>query len=102
MQRTLHFRMSLAVALAAVTLYVSAKETALPNPVWPPPPNPPRVVFVKTISGPADIGQSPSIWRRMANWVTGETGDSLKLQKPFGVALDEAGNLCITDTGANT
>ena len=37
----------------------------------------------------------------MANWITGDNGESLRLQKPFGVALDENGNLCLTDTDAN-
>jgi len=101
--------LSISVAAALAVLAVSCVSTnqqkpvaSAPVPVWPPPPDQPRVVFVKTISGPADIGQTPSVWRRFANWVTGETGESLRFQKPFGVALDETGNLCVTDTGANT
>jgi DNA-binding beta-propeller fold protein YncE len=72
------------------------------RPVWPPSPDEARVAFVKTISGPADVGQSLSVWHRLSNWVTGETGESQRLQKPFGVALDESGNLCLTDTGNGT
>jgi DNA-binding beta-propeller fold protein YncE len=38
----------------------------------------------------------------LAHFVTGSTGQSQDLQKPFAVSLDELGNLCVTDTGANT
>jgi sugar lactone lactonase YvrE len=69
--------------------------------VWPPPPSEPRIAFVQSIRGPLDIGQHSSFWRSAANWITGDSAESLNLRKPFGVALDEKGNLCITDTDAN-
>jgi DNA-binding beta-propeller fold protein YncE len=107
MLKHFHWRMLAALALIglAVSCVSTKQEIPVPNAaslVWPPPPDDPRVVFVKTISSPADIGQSPSVWSRMAKWVTGDTGGSRKLQKPFGIALDEIGNLCLTDTGNNT
>ncbi len=89
----------LAVSFASIK---AGTTPAVPNPVWPLPPDEPRVVYVKSISGPADIGQTPSLWGRLAHWATGSTGQSQNLQKPFSVALDESGNLCLTDTGANT
>jgi DNA-binding beta-propeller fold protein YncE len=52
---------------------------AVGGPVWPPPPEPPRI----------------------ANFFTGETHRNI-LAKPIGVALDDSGNLLVTDTGANT
>jgi DNA-binding beta-propeller fold protein YncE len=81
----------------------STKHETMPayHPVWPSAPDDPRVIFVKTISGPADIGQSPSFFRRIGNWLTGDNGSSKNLQKPFGIALDENGNLCVTDTQNN-
>jgi len=92
-----------ALALLAVSC-VSEKPAApvalMPHPSWPLPPDDPRVVFVKTITGPADIGHTPGFWHRLGNWITGDTGESENLQKPFGIALDAAGNLCLTDTGA--
>src|SRR5947209_1745708 len=68
-------------------------------PTWPLPPDEPRLVFVQDISRPADIGRGPSVWRRMARFITGGEGAHDGLLKPFGVGVDEAGNLCITDTG---
>lgn len=66
--------------------------------VWPQAPNEPRVTFAGYLQGPRDIGQKPSAFRSFANWLTGDTGEDLNLRKPFAVALDEEGNLCVTDT----
>ena len=70
------------------------------NPVWPPPPEEPRVASIGALHEPRDIGQSPSLWARAGHWLTGGPTENLALQKPFGLALDELGNLCITDTAA--
>jgi DNA-binding beta-propeller fold protein YncE len=72
-----------------------------PAPVWPAPPDQPRITYVRSLHNPRDIGQSLSIFTRFGHWLTGENGESVALQKPFGLALDESGNLCIADTGAN-
>jgi DNA-binding beta-propeller fold protein YncE len=102
------FQFAIGVALCGLMALVisaaSAKQTAnapAPNPVWPPAPDEPRVVYVRSLRAPGDIGQSASVFTRLGHWITGENGESVSLQKPFGLALDETGNLCITDTGAN-
>jgi DNA-binding beta-propeller fold protein YncE len=69
-----------------------------PAAVWPAPPDEPRIAYVQDLRGPRDVGQNPSVFRSFANWITGDTGESLKLTKPFAIALDETGNLCVTDT----
>ena len=104
MQKKFHLWMLAMLTIAGLAIScASTKQETTPayRPVWPPAPDDPRVVFVKTISGPVDIGQSPSFFRRIGNWLTGDNGESQKLQKPFGIALDENGNLCLTDTGNN-
>jgi len=68
--------------------------------VWPPAPNEPRIAYVESLRGPRDIGQMPSRFRTLENWITGESAENLNLRKPFAVALDEKGNLCVTDTDA--
>jgi DNA-binding beta-propeller fold protein YncE len=73
-----------------------------PPPAWPPPPAEPRVVYVRAIACPADIGAKPSTLNRVADWFTGAGKDKGKLDKPFGLSLDDSGNLLVTDTGANT
>jgi DNA-binding beta-propeller fold protein YncE len=67
--------------------------------LWPPPPAEPRIAFVQSITGPADLGITPSSWAKVVNWFTGGNPDKQKMVKPFGVALDEADNLCVTDMG---
>jgi len=70
--------------------------------VWPSPPDEPRIAYVKSIATPADIGRSPSSFKRMVGFITGESAERDNMVKPFGVALDETGNLCLTDTGNNS
>lgn len=74
-------------------------EGAAPSQVWPAPPAEPRIAFARSISGPADLGLRPSGWKRFSNLVTGGNKGKEKLAKPFGLALDEQDNLCLTDTG---
>jgi DNA-binding beta-propeller fold protein YncE len=95
------------LALAALGLGAcsapSPQVARSPEParVWPAAPDQPRIAFAGYLRGPQDIGARPSALRTLANWLTGDTGGNLALHKPFAVALDEHGNLCITDTEAN-
>jgi DNA-binding beta-propeller fold protein YncE len=70
--------------------------------VWPAPPDEPRVVYVRTINKPTDIGVKSSVFRRIRKWITGSADADRTMINPLGVALDEKGNLCVTDTGAKT
>ncbi|PWU14684.1 MAG: 6-bladed beta-propeller [Verrucomicrobia bacterium] len=70
-------------------------------PVWPLAPDQPRIRYVRSIATPADIGSGPGRWKRVVNFFTGETTEEERFAKPFAVALDEAGNLCLADTGKN-
>ena len=67
--------------------------------VWPPPPAEPRVGYVQSLTGPVDFGIRPSAWNRIADLATGASRAREKLVKPFGLALDEQDNLCLTDMG---
>jgi DNA-binding beta-propeller fold protein YncE len=95
--------MAIALWLSAIIAVASPaaknKVTNLPNPVWPPPPAEPRISYVKSISGPMDLGIRPSVWNRFSNMTTGADQGKEKLVKPFGLALDERDNLCVTDMG---
>ena len=72
------------------------------NLAWPPAPLEARVVYVQSISKPEDFGMKSSGFRRFSNWLTGAEKENGALSRPFGIALDELGNLCVTDTGANS
>jgi sugar lactone lactonase YvrE len=82
------------------SLTVLAGQT--PAPAWPPPPAEPRVVYVRQISESPDIGVRPPSLTRFANWITGVSNSRQKLDRPFGLSLDEAGNLLVADTGSAT
>jgi sugar lactone lactonase YvrE len=69
--------------------------------VWPSPPDPPRIALLQVIGGPADFGIKASPLTRFGHWLTGSAKGNEQLVKPFGIALDESDNLCLTDTGAN-
>ncbi len=93
----------LALALLAtgcVSSHPVAASGAAPSLVWPPAPAQARIGFVESISRPADIGQKPSVWRQVSGFFTGDGAQRESLVKPFGIALDEQENLCITDPAA--
>jgi sugar lactone lactonase YvrE len=69
--------------------------------VWPAPPESARIVYVQTVLRPADLGLKFSPFTRFGHWLTGSDKGNEPLLKPFGLALDEKDNLCVTDTGAN-
>jgi DNA-binding beta-propeller fold protein YncE len=68
--------------------------------VWPAPPDEPRIAFVESIQGSIGSGAPASLLGRVGHWLTGSGQGSHSLVKPFGIALDEDGNICLTDTGA--
>jgi DNA-binding beta-propeller fold protein YncE len=71
------------------------------TPAWPPPPVEPYVIYVRDISTPKDIGARSPFFTRLGNAITGVSSEEKKLSRPFGLSLDAAGNLVVTDTGAN-
>jgi DNA-binding beta-propeller fold protein YncE len=93
------------VALAAgLWLLASRVAAAVPPPLlpaWPPPPVDPCIVYVRDLSNPKDIGARSGFFTRLANAITGVSADEQKLDRPFGLSVDDADNLVVTDTGAN-
>lgn len=94
------FKPHFAAALFVLSV-VSGHAEPPPLPAWPPPPAEPCIVYVRYIYGPKDIGVKPSSFMRFANWITGVGQDRLKLDKPFGLSVDDADNLLVTDTGGS-
>ena len=82
-------------------LFVGYAHAAAPQLVWPPPPDEPRIAYVQSISQPADAGVKASMLHRLSNWILGAREEGESLSRPSGIALDEAGDFCVTDTGAN-
>jgi sugar lactone lactonase YvrE len=103
MLKKLHYgvvAMVVFVVLGVCTLTSAREKPAAKRRVWPSAPDAPRIEFVDKLSNPSDIGQRVSAFKKFGRLITGDQGEDLALQKPFGVAVDEDGNLCITDTAA--
>jgi sugar lactone lactonase YvrE len=77
------------------------KNSPTPSMVWPPPPDAPRIAYVGSIGGLADLGIKRSAAGKVADALAGSRRETQEFAKPFGIALDEKGNICFTDTGAN-
>jgi sugar lactone lactonase YvrE len=95
------------LALAPLLLVagcVSVKErSAAAQPVyrvWPEAPAKPRVAYTRSISTPKDVGARWAGANPIARWIFGANPALGRLVRPYGLTLDEAGNLCIADTGA--
>lgn len=97
----LGLKLFLALPVAHLPAAGPGNAAAAPR-VWPPPPAPARVITETCIAAPIDLGISPTLLDRFANLLTGGSRGREKLLKPFGVAVDEAGGLCLTDTGTST
>ena len=88
--------------LWAVFTACAPLHAASPGPVWPPPPDQPRVAYLRSFSKPSDLGIKPSALKRLTGWITGaDTGGESQVT-PTALAMDETGGLCLADTGTRT
>ena len=85
------------MAVMAVAEAAGAASDRGANPVWPPPPAKARIAYVRSLYGPADLGVKPSGLSRLGHILAGADAKTRRFGRPFGIALDEAGNLCLTD-----
>ena len=64
--------------------------------VWPPPPDPPRIEYVRSVRSPADLGIRK-------NWLTRTVGyvlhgrQSLGMARPYAVAVTDRGAIAVAD-----
>jgi len=64
------------------------------NLVWPPPPEKPRIQFMKTIIKPADLGIKKSFFKKIWEFVAGDEPESMV--RPYGIAV-KGDKIFITD-----
>jgi DNA-binding beta-propeller fold protein YncE len=74
----------------------AAGGEAAPELTWPAPPDRPRIRFVRTVAGPADLGIRPSFWERVGGMLAGR--DPEAFVRPAGVASRD-GVLYVADPG---
>ena len=65
---------------------------------WPDPPEPGRIRFLGTLSGPSDLGITKSFWGRIREFFAGRSPEQ-RILRPYGVTTDAQGNLYVADTG---
>lgn len=81
----------------------SAEATSVAtNLCWPAPPATARIALEQVVYRPADLGVRASALVRFGHWLTGSEKGNERFIRPFGIALDEDGNLCLTDTGTRS
>ncbi len=66
--------------------------------VWPLPPDPPKIQYVKSIHSELDVGRKRSLAKRIFESIFGR-GPLRALKKPISVHADKSGRLFVADTG---
>lgn len=101
--------MRMGLALASLTLAFGLwgcssapvkEDQALLTPqtplIWPAPPEPAKVSYLRSIRQPADIGAGKGFFKRIAEFVLGATSD--EMIKPYGITVDSLGRVVVADT----
>jgi len=68
--------------------------------VWPAPPEQPRLRYLYTFSGPADLRGGSKEGDPLLRWLLGKTEVDLPLATPYSLANDDNGVLWIADNGS--
>lgn len=69
-----------------------------PELVWPAPPDPPRIRFLRSLAGATDFREEGK-GETMLRWLTGERPIVQPLVSPYGVAADGEGLVWVADLG---
>jgi len=69
--------------------------------VWPPPPDQPRIMHVRTIATLQSIKGEGGFFSKILGFFFGENSSSHWLVQPVGIAISPRGELYIADPGAN-
>jgi DNA-binding beta-propeller fold protein YncE len=67
---------------------------------WPPPPDPARILYTRSISGDRDIEGERSFLGKVWDFIVGAEQQRRVMVQPLAVAVDAAGNLYVSDPGA--
>jgi DNA-binding beta-propeller fold protein YncE len=93
------------VAATALLLLIAgcatvAKQEEQARLVWPPPPLPARIEFVRSIVSDEDLGRDTTFSQRLAAFLTGEEPMPNRIVEPMGLAISDDGQrLYVSDFG---
>ena len=65
---------------------------------WPPPPDKPRIRYLRDFKGPADFEKN-STSQKFFTWLTGDQERKLPFVSPYGIAADGKGRVWVADMG---
>lgn len=65
---------------------------------WPPPPDKPRIRYLREFKGAADFEKNSST-RNFLTWLTGDRERKLPFVAPYGIAADGMGRIWVADMG---
>jgi DNA-binding beta-propeller fold protein YncE len=77
-----------------------ARSPVLPRVVWPSPPDPARIRFVRSLDPTSALG-APSLMTRMWRTLVG-SGEPIRMRQPYGIAVGADGKLYVADTVGGT
>jgi hypothetical protein len=77
-----------AILAGCATAPVEQKDTKM---VWPPPPQPARIKFVRTISSERDLTMDTTFSENLAAFLTGEKMPAGRIAEPAGLAVSDDG-----------
>ena len=72
------------------------EEPSVPDLAWPSPPDSPRIRYLGSLTGPEDLGQTRSFFRRIWDFVAG--GEERRILQPYGVTVDAEGRIYVCDS----
>lgn len=90
--------LALGVAIVASMLGVLAGCATAPAPqketkmVWPPPPQPARIQFVRNVTSEKDLSSDTTFSENLAAFLTGEKMPSGRIAEPVGLAISDDGD----------
>lgn len=87
---------SLLLTACASQPQIAATE---PTPVWPAPPETPRIAYVQSFSTPEDLGISKGFFTKVFEFVAGKS--DLRLIRPMAVAVTAGGAIYVADPGSH-
>ncbi len=67
--------------------------------VWPAPPEKARIKLLRSFAGGQDFVDKKTQKGRIIRWLTGDMAESVRFVAPYGVAVDGAGRIWVTDPG---
>ena len=91
------------ITIAGCAAYELGTQNAEPvmhetGPVWPPPPQTARIQYIRSISGPSDIGIKKSWFRKTMDAIFGKDEATEMLLRPYGVFAGSE-RIYVTDPG---